>query len=338
MNQLYPLKFKPIGKEKVWGGNRLQSLLNKPFPTTKKIGESWEISGLVGDISVVENGFLAENDLQELIEIYMGDLVGDRVYEQFGLEFPLLIKFIDANEALSVQVHPDDKLAQKRHESFGKTELWYIIDAKEDAIIYSGFNHEMDKKHYLEHLNNKEFLQIINQFKAKPNEVYYMPAGRVHAIGAGILLAEIQQTSDITYRIYDWDRIDFQGNQRELHTELATDAIDFKKYNNYKIDYTEVKNQSSKIISNQYFQTNIICFEETIEKEYNTLDSFVIYMCLEGKFEMVYNDNERIIVTKGETILIPAVIEQIILIPVLKSKVLEIFLPDVSDESSKHSK
>lgn len=338
MNQLYPLKFKPISKEKVWGGNRLNTLLNKPFPKAKKIGESWEISGLVGDISVVENGFLAENDLQELIEIYMGDLVGDRVYEQFGLEFPLLIKFIDANEALSVQVHPDDKLAQKRHESFGKTEMWYIIDAEKDAIIYSGFNHEMDKNHYLQHVKNNDFVSILNTFNAKPHDVFYLPAGRVHAIGAGNLLAEIQQTSDITYRIYDWDRLDDQGNQRELHTELATDAIDFKKYSDHKIEYKVIKNQSSKIISNQYFQTNIISLEETIEKEYNTLDSFVIYMCLEGRFEMVYNDNERIIVTKGETILIPAVIEQIILIPVLESRILEIFLPEPTDESTKHSK
>ncbi len=337
MNQLYPLKFKPISKEKVWGGNRLSTFLNKPFPKNKKVGESWEISGVDGDISVVENGFLADNDLQELIEIYMGDLVGDSVYERFGLEFPLLIKFIDANEALSVQVHPDDMLAQKRHEAFGKTEMWYIINADKDALIYSGFNHEMDKTHYLNHVKNKDFISILNTFKANPNEVYYLPAGRVHAIGAGILLAEIQQASDITYRIYDWDRLDDEGNQRELHTELAIDAIDFKKYANYKIDYSVVKNQSSKILSNKYFQTNIINFEKPIEKEYNTLDSFVIYMCLDGEFEIEYYEKERIRVLKGETILIPAVIEQINLIPVHQSKVLEIFLPGVSNESTKHS-
>jgi len=333
MNQLYPLKFKPISKEKVWGGNRLNTLLNKPFPKTKKIGESWEISCVDDNISVVENGFLAENDLQELIEIYMGDLIGEKVYERFGLEFPLLIKFIDANDSLSVQVHPDDKLAMERHGMFGKTEMWYIIDAEKDAIIYSGFNHEMDKGHYLKHLNNKEFIHILNQFKAKPNEVYYLPAGRVHAIGAGILLAEIQQTSDITYRIYDWDRMDDEGNPRELHTELATDAIDFKKYNNYKIDYSKTKNKSSKIISNQYFQTNYIDFDTDIERDHILLDSFVIFMCIDGEFEIEYYEKERIRVSKGETILVPAVIEQIKLIPVIQSKVLEIFLPDKSDES-----
>ncbi|OFX84337.1 MAG: mannose-6-phosphate isomerase [Bacteroidetes bacterium GWF2_33_16] len=332
MNQLYPLKFKPIYKEKVWGGNRLNKVLNKPVSEDLKIGESWEISGIDDNISVVENGFLANNDLQELIEIYMGDLVGERVYDQFGLDFPLLIKFIDSNEPLSVQVHPNDELASKRHGGFGKTEMWYIINAEKNALIYSGFNNEMDKDHYLHHLENKEFVQILNDFKAKPNEVYYLPSGRVHAIGAGILLTEIQQTSDITYRIYDWDRTDENGNSRELHTDLATDAIDFKKYTNYKIDYSLVKNQSSKIISNKYFQTNIIDFDKTIEKDYITLDSFVILMCIDGDFDLIYYDNERIHVKKGETILIPAVIEQIILKPVNQSRVLEIFLPENADE------
>lgn len=332
MNQLYPLKFKSIGKEKVWGGQRLNSILKKSFPKNKKIGESWEISGVEGNISVVENGFLAGNDLQELIEVYMGDLVGDSVYEKFGLEFPLLIKFIDATENLSIQVHPDDKLAQKRHDTFGKTEMWYIIDTEKDAIIYSGFNHEMNKEHYLHHINNNDFISILNQFKAKPNEVYFLPAGRVHAIGAGILLAEIQQTSDITYRIYDWDRLDDQGNPREMHTELATEAIDFRKYNNYRIDYFKEKNKSSEIISTNYFTTNHIEFDRIIERNYNTLDSFVIFMCIEGEFNIQYDETNQINVSKGETVLVPAVIEQINIIPVVQSKVLEIFLPEETND------
>lgn len=334
MNQLYPLKFKPIAKEKVWGGNRLNTVLNKPFSKSKKVGESWEISGVDGDISIVENGFLADNDLQELIEVYMGDLVGDSVYERFGLEFPLLIKFIDANEALSVQVHPDDKLAMKRHQSYGKTEMWYIIDAEKDALIYSGFNHEMDKNHYLQHAKNNDFISILNTFKSRPHEVYYLPAGRVHAIGGGNLLAEIQQTSDITYRIFDWNRLDDNGNERELHTEIAIDAIDFKKYNNYKIDFKAIKNQSSKIISNQYFQTNVIDLDKPIDKDYNLLDSFVIYMCIDGEFDVEYYEKERIRVSKGETVLIPAVIEQIRLFPVTQSRILEIFVPENTNEST----
>ena len=327
MNQLYPLKFKPIFKEKVWGGNRLVSILNKPFPEQKRIGESWEISGVEGNISVVENGFLADNNLQELIEVYMGDLVGESVYEQFGLEFPLLIKFIDANEPLSVQVHPTDEIAEKRHGGFGKTEMWYIIDATKDALIFSGFNHEMDKAHYLNHLQKKEFVQILNQFKTKPNEVFYIPSGRVHAIGAGVLLAEIQQSSDITYRIYDWDRTDEVGNSRELHTELATDAIDFKTYDDYRIEYPKTKNNPSKIISNKYFQTNIIDFDKPVERDCLLLDSFVIFMCMEGESDLVYYENEIIRIKKGETVLVPSVIEQIKLVPVNQCKVLEVFLP-----------
>ncbi|MCK5169604.1 MAG: class I mannose-6-phosphate isomerase, partial [Bacteroidales bacterium] len=167
MNELYPLKFKPILKEKIWGGQNLKSSLNKNIPTGKKIGESWELSGVENNVSVVENGFLAKNELDDLIEIYMGDLVGDKVYEKFGANFPLLIKFIDANDVLSIQVHPDDKLAKQRYNSNGKTEMWYIVNAQKDAELISGFNHEMDKDHYLNHLKNNELPQILNTEKVK---------------------------------------------------------------------------------------------------------------------------------------------------------------------------
>jgi len=335
MNRLYPLKFEPIIKEKIWGGTRLKSILNKPFDSNKKIGESWEISGIEENVSVVENGFLAGNDLQEIIEIYMGDLVGDRVFDEYGLDFPLLIKFIDATDVLSVQVHPDDILAAKRHESLGKTEMWYIVDAEKDSKTISGLSHEMDKAHYLNHLKNNELKDILNFHDTKPGDVFYIPAGRIHAIGAGVLLAEIQQSSDITYRIYDWDRKDDKGNSRELHNDLALDAIDFKKHTNYKTNYNSIKNQSSKILNTPYFQTNILEFDTKIEKDYVLLDSFVIFMCIEGEFEIEYYDTERFKVKKGETILIPAVIEHLNLIPVVQSKVLEIFIPEPENDSSK---
>lgn len=328
MNQLYPLKFKTILKEKIWGGQNLKSALNKNIPADKKIGESWELSGVKGDISVVKNGFLAENELDELIEIYMGDLVGDWIYEQFGTEFPLLIKFIDANDVLSIQVHPDDELAKKRHNSNGKTEMWYIIDAEKDAELISGFNHEMDKEHYLNHLKNNELPRILNSEKVDAGDVFFIPAGRVHAIGAGIVLAEIQQTSDITYRIYDWNRKDSQGNERELHTEQALDAIDFNLYDSYKTNYRKEKNIASEIVRNRYFQTNILEFDQSVEKNYNQLDSFVIYLCLEGEFEIEYYESERITIKKGETVLIPAVIEHLILNPVVQSKILEVYIPE----------
>lgn len=328
MKELYPLKFKPILKEKIWGGQNLKSSLNKNIPADKKIGESWELSGVENSVSVVENGFLAENELDDLIEIYMGDLVGDRVYDQFGISFPLLIKFIDANDVLSIQVHPDDELAKQRHNSNGKTEMWYIVNAKKDAELISGFNCEMDKNNYLNHLKNNELPKILNYEKVKAGDVYNIPAGRVHAIGAGIVLAEIQQTSDITYRIFDWNRKDDNGNYRELHTDEAIDAIDYKVYDNYKTEYKSVKNKTSQILSNKYFETNILDFNNTIEKNYNQVDSFVIYMCLEGKFEIEYYKSEKITVEKGETVLIPAVIEHLILNPIIESKLIEIYIPE----------
>lgn len=332
MKELYPLKFKPILKEKIWGGQNLKSILNKKTPDDKKIGESWEISGVDDNISIVENGFLAGNDLNELIEIYMGDLVGDRVFDQFGTEFPLLIKFIDANDILSIQVHPDDELAIQRHNSNGKTEMWYIVSAEKDAELISGFNHEMDKNHYLHHLKNNEISAILNHEKVKAGDVFFIPAGRVHAIGAGIVLAEIQQTSDVTYRIYDWNRKDNEGNFRKLHTEEALDAIDFKAYDNYKTEYQSIKNLNSPIVSNKYFETNILEFDQQIEMNYNLLDSFVIYMCLDGKFEIEYYKSEKITIEKGDTVLIPAVIEHLTLKPDVQSKLLEVYIPEPNKE------
>ena len=334
MNQLYPLKLKAIFKEKIWGGQNLKPTLNKQIPIGEKIGESWEISGVEGNISIVANGFLEGNELTELIEVYMGDLVGDRIYEQFGTEFPLLIKYIDANDVLSIQVHPDDNLALERHNSSGKTEMWYIVDCKKDAELISGFNHEMDKNHYLMHLNNNEITQIVNYEKVNKGDVFYIPAGRIHAIGAGIVLAEIQQTSDITYRIFDWNRKDEKGNYRELHTEQALDAIDFKKYDSYKTNYQAIPNISSPILNTPYFNSSILEFDRTLEKNYNQLDCFVIYMCVDGKFEIEFNESEKITIEKGETVLIPAVLEHLTLKPVTRSKVIEVYIPEKDDEKS----
>jgi len=234
MSHLYPLKFKPIFKDKIWGGNKIKTLLNKDFSPLPNCGESWEISGVQDEISVVSNGFLIGNNLQELIEIYMGDLVGDQVYQKYGIEFPLLIKFIDAHDDLSIQVHPNDKLAMQRHNAYGKTEMWYIIDADRGAKLISGFNTEVTKDAYIKHLENNTLNLILNYEEVKAGDVFFMPAGRVHAIGKGILLTEIQQTSDITYRIYDYNRKGTDGKPRELHTSLALDAIDFKSYDNYR--------------------------------------------------------------------------------------------------------
>ena len=322
---LYPLKFEPICLEKIWGGNRLKTLLGKKY-NSKNCGESWEISGVEGNISVVSNGFLQGNDLNELIEIYMGDLVGDKVYEKFGNEFPLLIKFIDAQDDLSIQVHPNDELSKERHNAFGKTEMWYVVDAAEGALINSGFNQPVDREKYLEHLENGNLTDLLKYDLAEAGDVFFIPAGRVHAIGKGSLVAEIQQTSDVTYRIFDYNRKDDKGNLRELHTDLALDAIDFTFLAEYKTKYNTETNKSAEIVSCKYFTTNILEFDRAIEKDYNKIDSFVIYITLEGNFVIETEEGTEKVV-KGETLLIPASTEFVKLVPENeKVKLLEVYI------------
>jgi mannose-6-phosphate isomerase len=325
MEKLYPIKFKPILKERLWGGDKLLAQLGKKG-TCKNCGESWEISAIQGDISVVENGFLKNNTLEEIIEIYMADLVGEKVYARYGIEFPLLIKFIDAQDDLSIQVHPDDQLAKERHSSYGKTEMWYIMEAGPQAKLISGFNRSISKDEYLDHLNNKTLPQIMNFVPAAPGDSFFIPAGRVHAIGTGILLAEIQQTSDITYRIYDWDRVDSKGNPRELHTELALDAIDFSYVKDVKNTSAKTTNGSDNLAKCAYFTTDKISFNAVIERDYFALDSFVIYICCHGKFDIVYHDTEKLEVKAGDTILIPASLGYLYLQPTGQVELLEVYI------------
>ncbi|WP_282015135.1 type I phosphomannose isomerase catalytic subunit [Marinifilum flexuosum] len=323
---LYPLKFQPILKDKIWGGSKLKTVLNKDFSPLPNAGESWEISGVEGDISVVSNGNLAGNNLEELIEVYMGDLVGDKVYDQFGMEFPLLIKFIDANDVLSIQVHPDDELSKERHNAFGKTEMWYVIEADKGSELIVGFNQEVDKAKYVAKLEEGKLEEILNNEPVKKGSCFFIPAGRVHAIGKGILLAEIQQTSDVTYRMYDWNRTDDQGNPRELHTELAVDTIDYSFEKKYRTDYETEINKSKELVRCPYFTTNTLEFDKQIEKDYSQLDSFVIYMCLDGDFTIESEGGITTEVAKGETVLIPAALENVILFPKGKTEILEVYI------------
>ena len=322
---LYPLKFEPILKEKIWGGNKLQTLLNKDIKEANA-GESWEISGVKGDISVIANGNLKGQNLQSVLSNYKEDLVGKRVYSVFKDEFPLLIKFIDAQDDLSIQVHPGDELAKERHNSFGKTEMWYVIDSDEGAELISGFNRDLDKETYLEKLNNGKITEILNSEKAKSGDVFFIPVGRVHAIKSGILLAEIQQTSDITYRIYDWDRVDNNGNGRELHTENALDALDFKKYEKYKTEYSIVKNERILLKKSPYFETNLFELNQNKKLSYDNLDSFVIYMVMSGEVNIKFEDG-NLNAKKGETVLIPATITNIELEVTKGVKLLEVYIP-----------
>lgn len=326
MSGLYPLKFKPIYLEKLWGGQRLKTMLNKDFGQAKNCGESWEISGVEGNISVVGNGFLEGNDLNELIEIYMGELVGEKVYEQFGNEFPLLIKFIDAQDDLSVQVHPNDELSKERHDAYGKTEMWYVVDAAPGALINSGFSKQVSKQQYIELVESGNLIDVLKYDEAKPGDVFFIPAGRIHAIGKGCLVAEIQQTSDVTYRIFDYNRPDDKGNLRELHTELAVDAIDYSYLPEYKTKYSPELNKSVELAKCKYFTTNLLEFDRLLEKDYYQIDSFVIFMTLDGSFEIETEEGtER--VEKGETVLIPASIESLQLKPVSgKVKLLEVYI------------
>lgn len=301
----YPIKFNPILKERIWGGTKLINTFKKESNKTN-IGESWEISDVKGDVSIVANGAFKGKSLKELITTYKGNFVGNKVYHQFGDEFPILIKFIDAKTPLSIQVHPSNQIAKERHNSFGKNEMWYVMDVDSDGELIVGFNKEVSKKEYIDTLENGNILDILNTEKVKTGDTFYIPTGRVHAIGAGTVIAEIQQTSDITYRIYDYERVDaITGQPRELHTDLAVDAIDYSVSKDYKTNYSLTENTSSTLVHSPYFKTDIIQLTHSIQKDYSDLDSFVIYMCVAGSFSIDCN-GDTLIVNTGETVLLPA--------------------------------
>ncbi len=325
MADLYPLKFKTIFKDKIWGGQKIKTIMGKDFGDLPNCGETWELSGVEGNISVVKEGALQDKDLKMLVKSYQGQLVGEHNFKKYGEEFPLLVKFIDANDDLSIQVHPNDKLAHKRHQSNGKTEMWYVFQADEGTQLQSGFNRPLDKKQYLEYFNSGKLMDILNFEEVGPNDVFFLPAGRVHSIGKGCLLAEIQQTSDVTYRIYDFDRTDANGNKRELHTELALDAIDFTYHDQYKTIYQDRLNEPIQLVKCQYFTTNKLHCNQSIIRDHGHRDSFVIYVCMDGKLTMNYGDGE-LQVQKGDVILVPAVIKKLTLVPNNEFKMLESYV------------
>lgn len=325
MNQLYPLKFNPIFKDKVWGGDKVKKLFKKDFSPLPNCGECWELSGVENNLSVVSNGFLEGNTLEELIEVYMGDLVGEKVYNKFGLKFPILVKIIDSHEWLSIQVHPDDSLAMKRHGENGKSEMWYVLDADKDAELISGFSREMNKETYQEFFKNNKLKEILNFEKVKTGDVFYIPAGRVHALGPGVCLAEIQQTSDVTYRIYDWGRVDAEGVSRKLHIEEAVDAIDYSYQKNYRTNYSLDPDKPSNLVKSPYFTTNVLSPDKLLSRDYFGLDSFIIIMCVEGSVTLQYNEGQEKI-NAGQTLLIPADMHEILLQPEKNAKLLEVYI------------
>lgn len=325
---MYPIKFSPILKPTIWGGNNISSY-KRISPVADKIGESWEISQVADNISVVSNGELAGKTLSELIEMYGSQLLGEKVKDRFGDKFPLLIKFIDACDDLSIQVHPNDKIAAKRHNSFGKTEMWYVVAAKENSVLYSGFSKTINPEKYIDSVRENTFMENLQQHKVSVGDVFFLPAGRVHAIGAGTFIAEIQQTSDITYRIYDYNRKDSKGNSRELHTELAKDAIDYSVYPEYKTDYNRNEDTGCvSLVNCPYFQTNMVQLNNNDIVRNNTdKDSFVIYFCIEGEAILIDSIGQSISLKQGETILIPACLSDVKIASTAKCVILETYIP-----------
>ncbi|MCX6326426.1 MAG: class I mannose-6-phosphate isomerase [Bacteroidia bacterium] len=325
MSELYPLKFEPVLKEKVWGGIALVTRFNKKPTGSLNIGESWELSAVADNQSIISNGFLAGNNIEELIEVYMGDITGDSIFEKFGNEFPLLIKFIEAREDLSIQVHPGNALAKERHQAYGKTEMWYILESKKGSKIYTGFREDVTKEIYEESIKNGRLADLLNIECPEAGDTFFTPAGRVHAIGAGTVLVEIQQTSDITYRIFDWNRKSSGKEQRKLHTELALDAIDFTATGKIKIRKKQELNKTENLVNCEFFNTNFINFNTAINKEYYFIDSFVVYICIDGELLIRWDENSEK-VSKGETVLLPAMIKEVILEPIGEARILEIFI------------
>lgn len=312
---MYPLKFEPILKQTLWGGDKIIPFkhLNETLPN---VGESWEVSAVEGSESVVANGADKGYTLPEMVRKYKEELVGEANYARFGNKFPLLIKFIDAKLDLSIQVHPGDELAKKRHNGFGKNEMWYVIAADKGAKLISGFAEEITPKEYKDRVHNGTFAEVLQTCAIEPGDVFYVPAGRVHGIGAGAFVAEIQQTSDITYRIFDYNRKDKDGKSRELHTSQAMDAINFSDVqDDFRTEYERVQNEPVEMVASPYFTTSVYDMTEEITCDYSELDSFVIFICVEGSCRLTDDNQNEITLRAGETVLLPAAVQEVTIVP-----------------------
>ena len=322
---LYPFTFKPILKKIIWGGSAIC-----PFkgitPVENGVGESWELSHVEGNYSIVANGTLEGKSLDELIHTYGKELMGAKVIDRFGTTFPLLIKFIDARDNLSIQVHPNDELAKVRHNSFGKTEMWYVIKADKGACLYSGLSQQIDANEYVKRVADNTIMDVLQRYDVHEGDVFFLPAGRIHAIGAGCFIAEIQQTSNITYRIYDYNRKDANGKGRELHTELAKDAIDYTVYPDYRTAYQAQPNAVVRLADCKYFTTNLLDLDETVTRDFSTLDSFVVYICMDGQASIQDHKGNEIGVHQGQTVLIPADTKEVTIMPTPKAKFMETYI------------
>lgn len=308
---LYPLKFQPILKSTIWGGNKIIPFKHLDSQQ-QNVGESWEISNVPGDVSVVANGPLAGKTLSELVSEYKGEFLGKRNYERFGDNFPLLIKFIDAADDLSIQVHPDDELAMKRHASMGKTEMWYVVDNNNNtARLRSGLKRSITPAEYEAMVADNTICDALAEYEVNAGDVFFLPAGRIHSIGAGCFIAEIQQTSNVTYRIFDFNRTDANGQQRELHTELSKDAIDYSVESDYRTHYATIPNGTTKLVECPYFNTSLIDLTSDKSVDYSHIDSFVIYICTEGKAIVSVAEGIEVELMQGHCVLFPASVQKV---------------------------
>ena len=314
------LKLQPCGKDYLWGGVRLREEYGKKIDLTP-LAETWECSVHPDGPSVIANGEFKGQMLAEVLKIHP-EYLGAKVKNG---ELPVLVKFIDAKKDLSVQVHPDDELAKKRHNSFGKTEMWYVINAAKGAGLYSGFSKQINADEYVKRVEDNTIMDVLQRYEVNPGDVFFLPAGRVHAIGAGCFIAEIQQTSNITYRIYDYDRKGPDGKGRELHTELAKDAIDYTLYPDYRTHYKAHTNATVELAACKYFTTNLLDVDTIMVRDFSELDSFV-YICMEGKASIRDNKGNEIYIHQGQTVLIPADTDVVTISPVPGAKFMETYI------------
>ena len=323
---LYPFLFEPNLHEVVWGGNKLTTW--KGLPVKDHIGESWEVSCVDNSLSVIANGTWAGRTLKEVIAMYPEAILGREVSKRNEGQLPLLVKFIDARNDLSIQVHPDDEMAERLHGKKGKSEMWYVLDAEPGAFLYSGFKEELSSEDYKHKVKDGSIVASLARHEVKAGDVFYLPAGRVHAICSGILLAEVQQSSDVTYRIYDYNRPGLDGKPRELHTELAAEALSFQVEEQYRTEYSSVSNRANRVIESPYFSVRVAEISDTFHRNLIKYDSFVISMCLKGDCKIkIRSTGDEIVLREGYSCLIPAAIADYDLIPLKgNSRVLDAFI------------
>jgi len=312
---LYPLLFEPNLHSVVWGGNQLCPYKGLE-PSEEPIGESWEVSAVPTSTSIVSNGVFAGKNLITVINENPDAILGKKVNEKYNGKLPLLVKFIDAKRDLSIQVHPNDEMAMREHGKMGKSEMWYVIKADEGAHLYAGFKQEITPEEYQQRIADGTITNVLADHQVKAGDVFYLPAGRVHAICGGILLAEVQQSSDVTYRIFDYNRPGMDGKPRELHTELAAKALDYHVIDNYRTDYVESSNKAVQIIDSPYFCVRVLEVTKAFHRDLRKYDSFIITMCIEGDCRIrVRSTGDEIELKKGNSTLIPAAIADYDIIP-----------------------